>query len=113
MTVARVYFPAALRLTTTELINDREGLPISDTEETVQRWKEYFEDCINATPNSNTTAQLMHKVTEQEPDIFKEEIVEAIKGGAKNKARGVDNISLELIVAAAGEAGLSWLRILM
>lgn len=51
----------------------------------------------------------MQKDTEQEPDILKEEIAEAIKSAGKNKAPGIDNISLELIIAA-GEAGLSWLH---
>lgn len=47
----------------------------------------------------------MQKHTEQEPGILKKEIVEAIKSAGNNNAHEIDNVLLELTVAA-GELGL-------
>lgn len=57
----------------TELINDSEGQPVSNKNETRQRCKEYFGDLLNTTPGKNKTAQPMQESIEQETNILKEQ----------------------------------------
>ena len=93
----------------TELINDKEGKPISNKQRTLRRWKEYFSELLNTTLSNNTAKETIQSCNEQEPNILIEEIAEVIKKAKNNKAPGIDNIPLE-IIRAAGVTGLYWLH---
>jgi hypothetical protein len=93
----------------TEIINDKEWNPISNMQEKLNWWKEYFENLLNITPPLNRIEKINQICYDIEPTVLREEIEETPKHAPRNKAPGVDNLPIE-IITATGNAGIRWLH---
>ena len=88
-------------------IKDSDGNFLTDENEILSRWREYFEDLLNSVKASTRDT---HEVTHLGEDkVFTAaEVATAIKGIKSGKATGEDEIRPELLKALTGE-GILWL----
>ena len=90
-------------------IKNKNGNLLSDTEEIIKRWKEYFEELFNDPNESDELMidQLQSNWDEETPpEIMIEEVEKAINKLKARKAPGLDNITAEEIQAATQGSGL-------
>ena len=95
------------RSSNTYSIKDSDGNILTDENEILLRWREYFEDLLNPVKVSTRDT---HEVTHPgEDEVFTAaEVATAIKGIKSGKAAGKDEIRLEMLKALTGE-GILWL----
>ena len=95
------------RSSITYSIKDSDGNILTDENEILSRWREYFEDFLNPVKASNRDT---HEVTHfGEDEVFTgAEVATAIKGIKSGKAAGEDEIRPEMLKALTGE-GILWL----
>ena len=95
------------RSSVTYSIKDSAGNTQTDENEILSRWREYFEDLLNAVKASTRDT---HKVTHLgEEEVFTTaEVATAIKGIKSGKAAGDDEIRPERLKALTGD-GILWL----
>ena len=88
-------------------IKDSAGNILTDENEILSRWREYFEDLLNPVKASTRDT---HKVAHLgEEEVFTAaEVATAIKGIKSGKATGEDEIRPEMLKALTG-AGILWL----
>ena len=88
-------------------IKDSDGNILTDENEILSRWREYFEDLLNPVKASTRDT---HEVTHLgEDEVFTAaEVATAIKGIKSGKAAGEDEIRPEMLKALTGE-GILWL----
>ena len=84
-----------------------DGNILTDENEILSRWREYFEDLLNPVKASTRDT---HEVTHQgEDEVFTAaEVATAIKGIKSGKAAGEDKIRPEMLKVLTGE-GILWL----
>ena len=94
------------RSSITYSIKDSSGNILTDENEILSRWSEYFEDLLNPVKASIRDT---HKVTHLgEDEVFTAaEVATAIKGIKSEKAAGEDEIRPEMLKALTGE-GILW-----
>jgi len=77
------------------LIKDRNGMDLTEAEDTNKRWQEYTEELykndLHNTDNHDSV------ITHLEPDILECEVKWALESITKNKASGCDGIPVELV----------------
>ena len=95
------------RSSITYSIKDSDGNILTDENEILSRWREYFEDLLNPVKASTRDT---HEVTHLGEDkVFTAaEVATAIKGIKSGKAAGEDEIRPEMLKALTGE-GILWL----
>ena len=95
------------RSSVTYSIKDSAGNILTDENEILSRWREYFEDVLN--PVKALTRDT-HKVTHlgEEEVLTAAEVATAIIGIKSGKAAGEDEIRPEMLKALTGE-GILWL----
>ena len=95
------------RSSVTYSIKDSDGNILTDENEILSRWREYFEDLLNPVKASTRDT---HEVTHLgEDEVFTAaEVATAIKGIKSGKAAGEDEIRPEMLNALTGE-GILWL----
>ena len=95
------------RSSITYSIKDSDGNILTDENEILSRWREYFEDLLNPVKASTRDT---HEVTHLgEDEVFTAaEVATAIKGIKSGKAAGEDEIRPEMLKALTGE-GILWL----
>ena len=95
------------RSSITYSIKDSDGNILTDENEILSRWREYFEDLLNPVKASTRDT---HEVTHLgEDQVFTAaEVATAIKGIKSGKAAGEDEIRPEMLKALTGE-GILWL----
>ena len=95
------------RSSITYSIKDSDGNILTDENEILLRWREYFEDLLNPVKASTRDT---HEVTHLgEDEVFTAaEVATAIKEIKSGKAAGEDEIRPEMLKALAGE-GVLWL----
>ena len=95
------------RSSVTYSIKDSAGNNLTDENEILSRWREYFKDLLNPVRES---IRDLHEVThlEKEEVFTAAEVATAIKGIKSGKVAGEDEIRPEMLKALAGERIL-WL----
>ena len=95
------------RSSITYSIKDSDGNILTDENEILSRWREYFKDLLNPVKVSTRDT---HEVTHLgEDEVFTAaEVATAIKGIKSGKAAGEDEIRPEMLKALTGE-GILWL----
>ena len=95
------------RSSVTYFIKDSAGNILTDENEILSRWREYFEDPLNSVKASTRDTQKGTHLGEQE--VFTAaEVATEIKGIKSGKAAGEDEIRPEMLTALTGE-GILWL----
>ena len=96
------------RSSITNSIKDSAGNILTDENEILSCWREYFEDLLNPVKASTRDT---HEVTHLgEDEVFiAAEVATAFKGTKSGKAAGEDEIRPEMLKALTGE-GILWLR---
>ena len=95
------------RSSVTYSIKDSAGNILTDENEILSRWREYFEDHLNPVNASTRDTQKVIHLGEEE--VFTAaEVVTAIKGIKSGKAASEDEIRPEMLKALTGE-GILWL----
>ena len=91
----------------TNFIKDSDSNILTDENEILSRWREYFEDLLNHVKASTRNT---HEVTHlrEEEAFTTAEVATAIKGIKSGKAAGEDEIRPEMLKALPGE-GILWL----
>ena len=89
----------------TEVINDRNGNTLTETEEVLKRWAEYCETLYEEKSHHSWNPPAN---TEMEPPPMREEVEKALKELPNRKSPGRDNIPAELW-KASGEEGITLL----
>ncbi|XP_049769511.1 uncharacterized protein LOC126108338 [Schistocerca cancellata] len=84
-------------------IKSSDGNPVPSKEGKAERWKEYIEGLYKGDVLEDNFIELEEYVDEDEigDTILREEFDRALKDLSRNKAPGVDNIPLELLMALA------------
>ena len=94
------------RSSVTYSIKDSDGNILTDENEILSRWREYFEDLLNPVKASTRDT---HEVAHLWEEVFTAaEVATAIKGTKSGKAAGEDEIRPEMLKALTGE-GILWL----
>ena len=95
------------RSSITYSIKDSDGNILTDENEILSSWREYFEDLLNLV---KALARDTHEATHLgEDEVFTvAEVATAIKGIKSGKAAGEDEIRPEMLKALTGE-GILWL----
>ena len=98
------------RSSVTYSIKDSASNILTDENEILSRWSEYFEDLLNPVKTSTSDT---HKVTHLgEEEVFTAaELATAIKGVKSGKAAGEDEIRPEMLKALTGEGILLLTRV--
>lgn len=79
-------------------IEDKEGKVVNEIDDVVEVWRKYCEDLYTCETNDQELIQLPSiREIEQEPDILKVEVEQAIRYLKNNKSTGVDNVSAEML----------------
>ena len=94
------------RSTTTQSVKDSEGNLLSNEQDILSRWKEYFEGLLNPVQETVHDTHDLHFGNESDFTIA--EVSRAIKSLKSGKAAGSDNIRPEMLKALSGE-GVLWL----
>jgi len=95
-------------------VKNKQGEITKTNSETMDRWKEYFEELLEAGQEEDSTNMEDEEQTnrdelhEDEEKITKEEMEEAIKKVKNGKAPGYDKVTPEM-VKEMGEEGKKWL----
>ena len=85
----------------------KDGNILTDENEILSRWREYFEDLLN--PVKASTRDTYEVTHLREDEVFTAaEVATAIKGIKSGKAAGEDEIRPEMLKALTGE-GILWL----
>ena len=91
---------------TTASIKDSEGNILSNENDILARWREYFKDLLNPVEaTSNDTQEVMHS---EEVVFTAAEVASAVRRLKSGKAAGEDEIRPEMLKAMNGE-GILWL----
>ena len=94
-------------MSVTYSIKDSAGNILTDENEILSRWREYFEDILNPVKASTRDTYKVTQLGEQE--VFTAaEVATAIKGIKFGKAAGEGKIRPEMLKALTGE-GILWL----
>ena len=106
----KVFWQTILRLRGRRLsinfsIKDSAGSILTDENEILSRWREYFEDLLNPVKASTRDT---HELTHLREVFTAAEVLTAIKGINSVKAAGEDEIRPEMLKALTGE-GILWL----
>ena len=90
----------------TEVINDKDGNTLTESEDTMKRWAEHCHQLYQEPQNHQWTRSHEH---EREPDITREEVKTALRALPNDKAPGIDETPIELWKSSA-EEGVTLLR---
>ena len=96
------------RSSITYSIKDSDGNILTDENEILSRWREYFEDLLNPVKASTRDTHEVTHLREDEVFTAAAEVATAIKGIKSGKAAGEDEIRPEMLKALTGE-GILWL----
>lgn len=78
----------------------------------IQSWREYVQEILsNRTPN--TPPEEDENINEEDPEITKEEVIDAIKSQKEEKATGPDNIQAVVIQLIAEQDGKERLQLII
>lgn len=77
-------------------LKDREGRIITDIENILPRWREYFQEMLGSAEINEDEVEILNLNNEQSEEITKEEIEQAVKRLKNGKAPGNDNIKAEM-----------------
>ena len=95
------------RLSITYSIKDSDGNILTDENEILSRWREYFEDLLN--PVKASTRDTHEVIHLGKDEVFTAaEVATAIKGIKSGKTAGEDEIRPEMLKALTGE-GILWI----
>ena len=75
-------------------IKDRNGMDLTEAEDTKKRWQQYTEELYKKDPHDPDNHDGV--ITHLEPDILECEVKWALGSNTTNKARGGDGIPVEL-----------------
>ncbi|KAK3566841.1 hypothetical protein QTP86_004554 [Hemibagrus guttatus] len=89
------------------VIKDRDGRVLT-SEESVQRWKEYFEELMNEENERGKRVEGVNSVEQKVDKIRKDEVRKALKRMKSGKAVGPDDIPME-VWKCLGEAAVEFL----
>ncbi|KAK3563728.1 hypothetical protein QTP86_034452 [Hemibagrus guttatus] len=89
------------------VIKDRDGRVLT-SEESVQRWKEYFEELMNEENEREKRVEVVNSVEQKVDKIRKDEVRKALKRMKSGKAVGPDDIPVE-VWKCLGEAAVEFL----
>ena len=92
------------RLSITCYIKGSDGTILTDENEILSRWREYFEDLLNPVKASTRDT---HEVTDLGEVFTAAEVATAIKEIKSGEAAGEDEIRPEMLKALTGE-GILW-----
>jgi len=81
-----------------DCIQSRAGIDYTEKDKIIRRWKEYTE--VLYKKDTETYTELQDKTYTQEPLVMKSEVRKALREIAGNKATGIDELPIELIMAA-------------
>ncbi|XP_005110016.1 uncharacterized protein LOC101854755 [Aplysia californica] len=90
------------------VVKDKDAKPLSEEDSIKNRWQEYFRELFNPSSQGNTQSQFQPRYPEEEPNILRSELQQAMKNSPRNKAAGIDGITTEAILAC-GETAITWL----
>ncbi|KAA3669964.1 uncharacterized protein DEA37_0012425 [Paragonimus westermani] len=83
-------------------IKDNQGKDLTEMNDILNRWREYTEELYQK--NIESEDAIIDLGMDLEPDILESEVEWALKSIAKNKAVGVDEIAIELILPLGDSA---------
>ena len=84
------------------LIKDKNGMDLTEAEDTKKRWQEYTGELYKKDPHNPDNYSGM--ITHLEPDILKCKVKWALGSITMNKASGGDGILVELFQILKGDA---------
>ncbi|KAK3553593.1 hypothetical protein QTP70_005766 [Hemibagrus guttatus] len=90
------------------VIKDRDGRVLTSEESVQRRWKEYFEELMNAENEREKRVEGMNSVEQKVDKIRKDEVRKALKRMKSGKAVGPDDILVE-VWKCLGEAAVEFL----
>ena len=93
------------------VIQDRDGIVLTEESEIRERWKEYFSQLLN-TENEREELENIEKTEGPERCISSEEVEKALKQMSKAKAAGPTGVTSEMF-RALGRDGIQWLTKLL
>lgn len=82
-------------------IKAEDGVLLTREKDILKHWKAYYEQLMSheGTQNENHAIQIALHV-DNEPDIMREEAVAAVKKQKCYKSTGIDDVTVEMILAA-------------
>ena len=95
------------------VMKDRNGKLVTEPEAVLKVWESYFKELLNQERNYNDL-ELPSYVEEKVEltDITDTEMQTGIKGMKKGRAPGIEEMRVEMVMAA-GESGISWTKRLL
>ena len=95
------------------VMKDRNGKLVTEQEAVLKVWESYFKELLNQERNNNDL-ELPSYVEEKVElsDITDTEMQTGMKGMKKGRAPGIDEMCVEMVMAA-GESGISWTKRLL
>lgn len=96
-------------------ILDKDNRIITNEEDIMERWKEYFHELLTSTQITENTKETqcdMQSKTTEEGDIKIPEVINAIKIAKRGKSAGHDKINAEML-KLLGEHGIQALTVLL
>jgi hypothetical protein len=93
----------------TEIINDKQGQPLTSSKRIIERWREYFSELLNPLCINNNSTTQVERTTVLEPNILLSEVEQVVSKAHKYKAPGIDRLSTK-IIQAAGDSSIRWLH---
>jgi hypothetical protein len=93
----------------TGTIQSSAGIDHNKKEKIIRIWKEYTEELHKK--DTKTYTEVQEKAYTKEPPVMKSEFRKALRGTARHKATGTDELQIELM-KAAGKAAITALTTL-
>ncbi|XP_046863365.1 uncharacterized protein LOC124457122 [Xenia sp. Carnegie-2017] len=88
-------------------VKDEQGKIVSEDEKIKERWREYFDRLLN-TKNNRKELDHLEPVHGPVPEILEDEVRRQLKKMKNNKARGPDELPIEL-VKKLGNTETEWM----
>ena len=94
-------------------MKDRNGKLVTEQEAMLKVWESYFKELLNQERNNNDVELPSYVERKVElTDIMNTEMQTGMKGMKKGRAPGIDEMRVEMVMAA-GESGISWKKRLL
>ena len=95
------------------MMKDRNGKLVTEQDAVLKVWESYFKELLNQERNNNDLELPSYVEGEMElTDITDTEMQTGMKGMKKGRAPGIDEMCVEMVMAA-GESGISWTKRLL
>ena len=92
------------------VMKDRNGKLVTEQEAVLKVWESYFKELLNQERNNNDLELPSYVEGKVElSDITDTEMQTGMKGMKKGRAPGIDEMGVEMVMAA-GESGISWTK---